>query len=85
MTNDYSELMKPWYEQLEAQKPSVQTGSRKLSEAEEQEVANAHLRATHGLRQALLGRILAQSPEFFEQLIIDVILAMGYGGRVTVA
>jgi restriction system protein len=81
MTNDYSELMKPWYEQLEALKPSVQTGSGKLSEAEELEVANAHMLANHGLRQALLGRILAQSPEFFEQLIIDVMLAMGYGGR----
>ena len=39
------------------------------------------MRATLGLRQELLGRILTQSPEFFEHLIIDMMLAMGYGGR----
>jgi restriction system protein len=32
------------------------------------------------LRSTLLSRIVASSPEFFEQLIVDLILAMGYGG-----
>jgi restriction system protein len=32
------------------------------------------------LREALMDRILAVSPTFFEQLIIDLLLAMGYGG-----
>ncbi len=32
------------------------------------------------LRSTLLSRIVAASPEFFEQLIVDLILAMGYGG-----
>ncbi|HUQ35524.1 MAG TPA: restriction endonuclease [Aestuariivirga sp.] len=81
MTVDYSELMKPWYEQMAAEKPSAQPIPNRLSEAEEYEVADAHTRATHVLRLALLGRILAQSPEFFEQLIIDVMLAMGDGAR----
>ena len=84
MTIDYPELMKPWYEQLETLKPPVELTSSvhyALSEAEELEVVNAHMRATHVLGQALLGRILAQSPEFFEHLIIDVMLAMGYSGR----
>ncbi len=32
------------------------------------------------LRSRLLDAILAQSPAFFEQLVLDVLLAMGYGG-----
>ena len=66
MTSDYSQLMKPWYEQLEAQKPPAQTAPNRLSETEEMEVAEAHQRATSSLHLALVGRILAQSPEFFE-------------------
>lgn len=81
MTSDYSQLMKPWYEQLEAQKPPSQSAPTRLSEAEELEVAEARQRATSNLHLALVGRILAQSPEFFEQLIVDVMLAMGYGAR----
>jgi restriction system protein len=32
------------------------------------------------LRSRLLNAILAQTPEFFEQLVLDVLIAMGYGG-----
>ena len=32
------------------------------------------------LREAVLARILAAPPAFFERLIIDLLLAMGYGG-----
>lgn len=32
------------------------------------------------LSQRLLSEVLAQSPAFFEQLVLDVLLAMGYGG-----
>jgi restriction system protein len=32
------------------------------------------------LRDRLLSAIVEQSPEFFEQLVLDVLLAMGYGG-----
>ena len=33
------------------------------------------------LREDLLSRILEASPTFFERLIIDLMLAMGYGGQ----
>lgn len=41
--------------------------------------------AAHGLMQSalkveLLQRILGQSPSFFERVIVDLLLAMGYGG-----
>jgi restriction system protein len=32
------------------------------------------------LKSRLLDAILAQTPEFFERLVLDVLLAMGYGG-----
>jgi restriction system protein len=81
VTVDYSDLMKPWYERLLAPQPPVPEVPVRHSAAEELSVADAHQRATHSLRLELLGRILAQSPEFFEHLIIDVMLAMGYGAR----
>lgn len=81
MTVDYSELMKPWYERLVAPQRPAPAAPNRPSEAEELDVADAHHRATRGLRLELLGRILAQSPEFFEHLIIDVMLAIGYGAR----
>lgn len=40
-------------------------------------VAAAHLK----LVDELIGRIHAQTPSFFERLVIDVLLAMGYGGN----
>src|SRR3954453_11589642 len=35
---------------------------------------------SESMREALLTRVLESSPAFFEKLIIDLLLAMGYGG-----
>ncbi len=81
---DYAGLMKPWHEQFLATRLAascIAPPNNAFHEKEEAEVINAHLRATVALRQELLGRIHAQPPEFFEHLIIDLMLAMGYGGR----
>jgi restriction system protein len=43
-------------------------------------VSNFH-RTQSALATELIGRIHAQQPDFFEYLVIDVLLAMGYGGR----
>ncbi len=40
----------------------------------------AHKALELSLRDALMARILEGSPSFFEKLIIDLLLAMGYGG-----
>jgi restriction system protein len=40
------------------------------------------MRLAHAaLTEELIGRIHVQRPEFFEQLVIDVLVAMGYGSR----
>lgn len=54
------------------------TVSATTTPEEQIDSANAALMAA--LRDELLQRILANSPAFFEQLIVDLLVAMGYGG-----
>lgn len=46
----------------------------------EEQIDAAHQSLTSALREELLERILSNSPAFFEQLIVDLLVAMGYGG-----
>jgi restriction system protein len=46
----------------------------------EEQIDTAHLSLQSALRQDLIQRILQNSPSFFENIIIDLLLAMGYGG-----
>lgn len=59
---------------------------KKLAEARTEEqvtydLAAAHLLAQTSLAEEIIARIHAQPPDFFENLVIDVLLAMGYGGH----
>jgi len=46
-----------------------------------QEIIGRELEALHAdFRGRLLQTVLSQTPEFFEQLVLDVLIAMGYGG-----
>jgi restriction system protein len=44
-------------------------------------MASAYRAATMALEQQVLAFVYAQTPAFFERLIIDLLLAMGYAGR----
>lgn len=46
----------------------------------EEQIESAHQAMQSALRADLLERILQNSPSFFEQLIVDLLIAMGYGG-----
>lgn len=46
----------------------------------EERIEAAHTELMTALRSDLLDQILRQSPAFFEQLIVDLLVAMGYGG-----
>lgn len=46
----------------------------------EEQIDAAHAVLTAALKTDLLQRILDQSPYFFERLIVDLLVAMGYGG-----
>lgn len=46
----------------------------------EEQIDAAHVVLTAALKAELLQRVLEQSPAFFERLIVDLLVAMGYGG-----
>ena len=50
-----------------------------------EQIAAASRTLDESLRDALLARILEASPSFFEKMIIDLLLKMGYGGSRTEA
>lgn len=58
----------------------IATASQDLSSTPEEQIAVASGTLEAALRDALLARVLEASPAFFEKLIIDLLLAMGYGG-----
>jgi restriction system protein len=47
----------------------------------EERMSAAYSEVRSALAAELLDRVLDQSPEFFEQLVLDVLHAIGYGGR----
>lgn len=50
------------------------------SSTPEEQIAAASLALDGNLRDSLLARVLEAPPAFFERLIVDLLLAMGYGG-----
>jgi restriction system protein len=49
--------------------------------APEERIEQAHAELDADLRSSLLDRIVLASPDFFENLVLDLLGAMGYGGR----
>ena len=46
----------------------------------EEQIDAAHATINEALKADLLARVLEQTPTFFEALIVDLLIAMGYGG-----
>ncbi|ODT47767.1 restriction endonuclease [Devosia sp. 63-57] len=60
---------------------TVNAGTSDLAEATpEEQIETAYQSVQAALRADLLERIIQNSPSFFEQLIVDLLVAMGYGG-----
>ena len=79
MIADFQRLMQAGEEaESQACEPVHRWTSRLIGE---DGVTAAYRRAQHDLLFDLLARIHAQPPEFFEYLVIDLLLSMGYGGR----
>jgi len=68
---------------VEAGNPSAESARATSPSAitPEEQIDAAHASITAALRADLLDRILVNSPAFFEQLIVDLLVAMGYGGN----
>lgn len=61
----------------------VATPAANLDATPEERIVAAHRELRAALAADLLDQVLAQTPAFFEQLVLDVLHAMGYGGRRT--
>lgn len=57
------------------------TDTQRSEETPEEQLQNAHSSMTDDLAKRLLLQIAEMSPEFFERLVLDLMLAMGYGGQ----
>jgi restriction system protein len=76
MLRDYAALMSPWSGAATDAAELHQTSSILL-----RDVSAAFERVQRDLRDELLRSIYNREPAFFENLVIDVLLALGYGGR----
>ena len=56
------------------------TAATESTSTPEEQIDAAHAVLTSALRAELLTRILEQTPSFFERVIVDLLVAMGYGG-----
>jgi restriction system protein len=63
--------------------PSLPVTVMETTSTPEEQITSASLTLDESLRDALLARVLEGNPAFFERLIIDLLLAMGYGGSRT--
>jgi restriction system protein len=55
----------------------------KADKTPEEVLEESHQELRQQLAQELLERIMSCSPEFFEKLVVDLLVAMGYGGSRT--
>jgi restriction system protein len=53
-----------------------------ITETPEEQLENAYLRLRKSLAQELLNKVIELSPSFFERLVVDLLVKMGYGGSI---
>lgn len=63
----------------ESAKPRVRA-SVELADTPEETIESAFAQLSASLGQSLLRSLTESSPEFFERVVVDLLLAMGYGG-----
>lgn len=82
------------YEEFKAFRSRRRTGSSEANESQEpapieaasatstpeDQLASAYQRLRHDLEAELLEQVKAASPAFFERIVIDLLVKMGYGG-----
>jgi restriction system protein len=60
--------------------PTLAPNEDVMEETPEEQLEAAYRTIRQNLEQALLSYVLKAPPAFFEQLVIDLLIAMGYGG-----
>lgn len=65
---------------IETPAPASKITPSEPSSTPDEQITTASLALTEALRDSVLARVLEAPPIFFEKLIVDLLLAMGYGG-----
>jgi restriction system protein len=60
----------------------VQDENPSLTLTPDEDMRRAHSQIERDLAEEMLSKILAASPAFFEQVVVNLVTAMGYGGSV---
>ena len=60
---------------------AIEDSNSEIERTPEEALRDAHERIENVLREEILERVRSASPSFFERLILELLLAMGYGGR----
>jgi restriction system protein len=76
--NEFEEFRQAKPTSTDGKETAVTTGADE--QTPEERIDTAHREMRSALTAELLDRVFEQSPEFFEQLVLDVLHAMGYGG-----
>ncbi len=78
------ERLEGWAEAWQKKPPAAPGGADRTPPAEtpHETLARAVSELNADVRARLLDTVLKQSPEFFERLVLDVLVRMGYGGSV---
>lgn len=63
-----------------ASRAAPEINQETATETPEETLETAHLRMRAGLASELLAKVKAGTPYFFERLVVELLLAMGYGG-----
>ena len=84
MEDNYDDLMRPLFSEMDDE--GLSSARHPLPVDDKSEVHSKIISGVYGemvsaLQHQLMGHIHAQPHNFFENLIIDVVLAMGYAGR----
>lgn len=66
----------------EKAEPATGDGSEPSLATPEERIGQAYGEITADLRSELLEKVLEASPEFFERVVVNLLVAMGYGGSV---
>lgn len=75
----------PEFQEFRAKAGTVKASSEEASEqpdseSPEEALEAAHLKMRAALTSEVLARVKASTPEFFERLVVELLLKMGYGG-----
>jgi restriction system protein len=77
--NQYPEFVE--FHTAKASKDTMtETGGEIATETPEEALEKAHQSIRHDLAGQILDKILNNSPSFFERLVVDLMVTMGYGG-----